>query len=299
MPAHYWHQLLIFGHRTRSSIEQPATMSQIKHFSSLMPLTVGYKDEPSTSTTSYETISHGWTSEHRSIGTRSDQFTNEIFTSEIFFRYRRHSQVLLLGGPFLASGLLLKRFRNVMTLSNMTWPCIYYLSGVPSPGASNRSLCAGNTIRLSPTIWDKRRHLIILLDLFDLRSSPHRSRMPDRIPPPFNNHPTPDGWRHTINNQFDNEYNLLDLRPPVFRPKRRWLLHLNLAWLAKLLVVLMPEDQHYISINIFLCSFPASHFFLFFFCWTQVPTAFLLSSFLFIFLFRPLRSLDPGSMQTL
>ena len=49
----------LFWHRTRSSIKQPAFMLQIRHFISLMPLTVGYKDEPSTSTISFETIYPG------------------------------------------------------------------------------------------------------------------------------------------------------------------------------------------------------------------------------------------------
>ena len=49
----------LFWHRTRSSIEQPASMSQIRHFTSLMPLTVGYKDAPSTLTTSCETTYFG------------------------------------------------------------------------------------------------------------------------------------------------------------------------------------------------------------------------------------------------
>jgi hypothetical protein len=49
-----------FGvYRTRSSIEQPASMSQIRHFTSLMLLTVGYKEELSTLTTSCETIYSG------------------------------------------------------------------------------------------------------------------------------------------------------------------------------------------------------------------------------------------------
>ena len=128
---------------------------------------------------------------------RVNQFTNNniFLTSEISFQYIKYSQVLLLGGLFLASGLLLERFRNVMTLSSTAWPCIYCFSGVPSRGVRNRSLCAGNTIRLLPTVWDKRRHLIILLDLSDLRSSsPHRSRLPGRTTPPFNNsHPVPNG----------------------------------------------------------------------------------------------------------
>ena len=140
---------------------------------------------------------------------RSDQFTNEFFfTSEISFQYGRYSQVLLLGGLFLASGLLLERFRNVTTLSSMAWRCICYFSGVPSPGASNRLLCAGNTIRLSPIILEKRRHLIILLDPFDLRSSPHRNRMPGQTPP-FTSHLGPNGRRHAMDYQFDKEYNLL------------------------------------------------------------------------------------------
>lgn len=136
---------------------------------------------------------------------RSDQYTNEILSLEILFQYGRYSQILLLGGHFLPSGLLLERFRNVMILSTMAWRCICYFSDAPSPEVRNRLLCAGNTIRLSPIILDKRRHLIILLDLFDLRSSPHRSRMPDRTPP-FTSHPlAQNGRRHTIDNQFDKE----------------------------------------------------------------------------------------------
>ena len=157
----------------------------------------------------------------------------------------------------------------------MAWRCIYYFSGVPLPGASNRLLCAGNTIRLLPIIWDKRRHLIILLDLFDLRSSPHRSQRPDRTPP-FTSHPAPNGWRHTIDNQFDKERNLSNLWH-----KRRWVLCLNLAWLAELLLVaLTPEGLHYTSIDVRFRSRPAS--FSFFLFLTQVPTTFLLSSLFFV-----------------
>ena len=138
---------------------------------------------------------------------RREQFTNEVYLIEILFQYGRYSQILLLGGHFLASGLLLESFRNVMTLSTMAWRCICYFSGVPSPEARNRLLCAGNTIRLSPIILDKRRHLIILLDLFDLslRSSPHRSRMPDRTPPFTSHRLAQNGRRHNIDNQFDKE----------------------------------------------------------------------------------------------
>jgi len=159
-------------------------MSQIRHFNSLTLLTVGYKDEPSTSTISCETISFGWTK-------TSSQF-------------KKYSQVLLRDGLLLASGLLLQRFRNVMTLSSTAWPCIYYFSGVPSPVAINELLYAGSTIKLSPIISDKSRLLIILLDLLDIRSYPCRSRMPGRTPP-FTRHPAPNGWSHSIDNKSHKE----------------------------------------------------------------------------------------------
>ena len=131
-------------------------MSQIRHFSSLMLLRVGYKDEPSTSTTSCETISYGLTGKHSiSITLRGVTNLTSILrhvTSETSSQYGKYSRSLHRGGLFLASVLLLQRFRNAMTLSSTAWPCIYYFSGVPSPGASKGRLCASNTIRLSPNI---------------------------------------------------------------------------------------------------------------------------------------------------